>query len=160
MDTAHRLDASERELRLVTPASLVERLKHATSVLSRDVAQGVSLLEGLYHPEVRFRSPLQSVAGRPAFLAMMRRMAEGQRRIVFQIESGTESGDALFLVWRLSLAPRHLGSSLEIEGVSRCRLSEGRIVEQRDYFDLLGSASDAIPLAGSVFKKLVARFAA
>jgi len=75
-----------------------------------------------------------------------------------RIDQGVVTEQLLYGRFFLAFHPGFLGRGLEIEGVTRCRLADGLIVEQRDYYDLVSHALDAVPLAGPAFRKIIAKF--
>jgi hypothetical protein len=57
----------------------------------------------------------------------------------------------------MHLAMRGPAPAMTIDGVTHCTLRDGRITQHRDYWDLLGATMNAIPLAGTVYRALVAK---
>jgi ketosteroid isomerase-like protein len=115
----------------------------------------VDALAPLYGEDMVFQDPLQTIRGREDFLDVMRRLVERSREVAFRIESVASEGESLFASWTMELQPR-LGPRLRIEGATHARTAGGVIVGHRDYWDLLQSVTDAVPLAGAVYRSVAA----
>ena len=138
--------------------SVLAELKSGVRLLSTNVDQATAQLRELYVEELRYENPIQSVAGREAFLRLMRHMATRWAPFSMEIDEGLEAPDRVLGRFRLSFRPTFLRRTLEIEGLTRCVVRAGRIIEQRDYYDAMSSALDAVPLAGPVYRKIIAQF--
>jgi hypothetical protein len=110
----------------------------------------------LYHPDVEFYDPIQTVRGRDAFMAMNRRLIERSRRIAFVTRDVVEGGDQVFLTWLMIFAPK-LGPEVQFEGVTHIKLREGVIGYQRDYWDLVSSLLRGIPIVGGLYGKVMGK---
>ncbi len=137
---------------------LLPSLQSAVSLLTGAPEQGLAALKELYAEELRYENPIQRVQGRADFLKLMGHMATRWAPFSMRIDDGVESSDRIFGRFQLSFQPGFLGRVLEIEGLTRCVVEDGRIVEQHDYYDVVSSALDAVPLAGPVFRKIIAQF--
>jgi limonene-1,2-epoxide hydrolase len=138
--------------------SVLAELKSGVRLLSTNVDQATAQLRELYVEELRYENPIQRVAGREAFLRLMRHMATRWAPFSMEIDEGLEAPDRVLGRFRLSFRPTFLRRTLEIEGLTRCVVRAGRIIEQRDYYDAMSSALDAVPLAGPVYRKIIAQF--
>jgi hypothetical protein len=64
----------------------------------------------------------------------------------------------LFFEWEMKLSFGKYPSST-VYGLSRITLSqEGKIIQQRDYYDLWGDIFDNIPQVGKIYRKIMKRF--
>lgn len=138
--------------------SLREAVVRAFEVLGVDRQAGIARLAALYHERVRFRDPLTTLEGRERLIAAMRRHHGGMRSLRTEVLASSVTERDLFVAWRFAVELR-LGPTLTFDGVSRFRLEGGQIVEQRDYFDLLGSLMDSAPLVAPLYRRLVGLFA-
>jgi limonene-1,2-epoxide hydrolase len=141
---------------LATP--MLANLAESVALLERDTALALERLAPLYAEDLRYESPIQTLRGRDGFLRLMRHMATRFTPFSMRIDEGLESGERVFGRFRLSFKAPFLQQRLDIEGVTRCVVSNGLIVEQRDYYDALSRALDAVPLAGPVYRKIIAQF--
>jgi limonene-1,2-epoxide hydrolase len=135
---------------------LLERIRSAMERFETDPEGGIDALGELYDDHVMFRDPIQTVHGRDAVLAMNRKLVARARELRFEVEEAIASPTAVHIAWVMHLAPA-VGPTLRIEGMTRLRIEQGKIVEHFDYWDLLGAVMDTLPLAGSVYRMAVAR---
>ncbi len=107
-----------------------------------------------YHPDVIFRDSVQEIHGIEAFEAMTKRLEQRSKELKMDIVTSLMQGQTLFMEWIMTLNFKKYPSS-SIYGCSRLTLDEqGKIIEQRDYYDLWGDIFDNIPR----FNKLYRRF--
>src|SRR5512133_1731119 len=140
------------------PDSLLQQLQCSVALLATNVEQGIAQLRPLYSDDLRYENPVQRVEGVESFLRLMRHMATRWAPFTMHIDEGLESSDRIWGRFRLTFRPTFLRRSLDIEGLTRCVVANGRITEQRDYYDAMSSALDAIPLAGPAYRKIIAQF--
>jgi limonene-1,2-epoxide hydrolase len=115
----------------------------------------IDALVPYYADDVVFTDPIQTVRGRDEFVAMNRRLLSRAKHLQFDVRDMAQEGDQVFLTWTMTMQPKPVGPELRIEGVTHCVLRDGKVVIHRDYWDLLGSVMDTIPLAGTVYKAAV-----
>jgi limonene-1,2-epoxide hydrolase len=140
------------------PEPLLPQLQSAVALLATDVEQASVRLRSLYSEHLRYENPIQRVEGVDAFLRLLRHMTTRWAPFSMQIDEGLESAERIVGRFRLVFRPTFLRRTLDIEGLTRCVISDGQIIEQRDYYDVMSSAVDAVPLAGPVYRKIVAQF--
>lgn len=121
-----------------------------------DPRRALAGLTELYDDAVHFEDPLQSFDGLPAFMRMMERFVELSRSITFVVHDHAEAGEQLFLTWTMTFVPRY-GPTLVVDGVSHLRHRGGRVTSHRDYWDVVGSALDALPVAGGIYRQALKR---
>lgn len=137
--------------------SLAPRFRSAIDALNARGVDALDELLALYDASVVFEDPMQRIEGIDAFASLNRKMVEHARSMRFDVHEVVEQGGQLFATWTLHYAPK-LGPTLTIGGVTHARVRDGRIVEHRDYWDLLSSVVDVIPGATRVYKSVMARF--
>lgn len=138
--------------------AILDVLKSSVQMMGTDPERAVSELRPLYADELRYENPIQRVEGRESFLKLMSHMATRWAPFSMVIDEGLESPERIFGRFHLSFRPGFLGRTLNIEGATRCVLVGGRILEQRDYYDVVSTAIDAVPLAGPAFRKIIGQF--
>jgi limonene-1,2-epoxide hydrolase len=141
-----------------TRPSVAGSLREALELLGRDVDGGNTLLAQLYDESVVFRDPLQTVHGLDAFLAMNRRLASRAREISFSVTDMAEGSSSVFMAWTMRYAPK-VGPALHFEGTTHLKLRGGKVIEHRDYWDLLDSVTDTIPLVSRAYHGVVRHLA-
>ena len=113
----------------------------------------IDRLADLYDHDVVFRDPLQTLRGRDAFVAMNRRILARARRLSFVVASVAAGGGSVFLAWTMRYEPR-VGPTIVFEGATHARTRAGLIVEQRDYWDLLSSLAESLPIVRNLYASL------
>jgi len=79
------------------------------------------------------------------FKAMTERLTSRSQDLKMKIVNIMMEGKLLFFEWEMTLTFRQTRSSI-VYGLSRLTLNEeGKIVEQRDYYDIWGDILDNIP---------------
>jgi hypothetical protein len=78
------------------------------------------------------------------------------RRLSFDVNDAIGGQGSLFLTWTMTYEPRR-GPTLVFEGSTHARMQGGVIVEQRDYWDLLSSLAQSLPLLRGVYATLAPR---
>ncbi|MBI2393638.1 MAG: nuclear transport factor 2 family protein [Deltaproteobacteria bacterium] len=136
---------------------LAGRFRSAIDALNARGLDALDELLALYDAAVVFEDPMQKIEGIEAFAELNRKMIAHARSLRFDVHEVVEQNEQLFATWTLHYAPR-LGPSMKIGGATHVRVRDGRIVEHRDYWDLMSSVVDVIPGASRVYKSVMARF--
>ncbi len=97
-----------------------------------------------YHEDILFRDSVQEIRGIGPFTAMTRRLAERSRDLEFLIHNGVMDGNVIFIEWEMVISYKRYPKS-SVYGSSRIVLRDGKVAEQRDYYDLWGDIFDNIP---------------
>lgn len=109
-----------------------------------------------YHKDIVFQDSIQRLEGMEAFSAMTARLAKRSRKLEYVVHSGLMEGDLIFMEWEMIIAYQRFPSS-SVYGASRLRLKDGKIVYQRDYYDLWGDIYDNIPLVRRLYRWFMRR---
>lgn len=108
-----------------------------------------------YHPDILFRDSIQEVRGIEEFTAMCNRLAARSKSLRMKIHNVVKDGSIIFLEWEMILAFGKYPDS-SVYGSTRLTLHEdGRIMEQRDYYDLWGDIFDNIPRFGPLYRRFM-----
>ena len=129
------------------------QLRDVYESFERDAGLAVSHLEDLYDVGLVFRDPLQTIRGREGFLAMNRRILGRARRLGFAVHDAVGAEDSLFLAWTMTYEP-HRGPALVFEGSTHAHVRGGLVVEQRDYWDLLSTVAQSLPVVRRIYAAL------
>lgn len=113
-------------------------------------------LLSLYDENVHFRDPVHDVQGRSAFAEMNRKFLRSVRSLEIDVVDLVEGERSFFVAWTMRLTPR-VGPAVSVDGVTHVRHRDGKIVEQRDHFDMAGSALDALPGVGAAYRTIVGK---
>jgi hypothetical protein len=98
-----------------------------------------------YHESIRFHDSIQVIEGFEPFKRMCDRLSKRCKSMTMDIKNVTEEGNHLFFEWIMTTEFRRAPST-PLYGMSRLTLNEdGKIIEQRDYYDLWGDIYNGIP---------------
>jgi len=134
--------------------AMKQRYVDALEALARDGEAALPLLRELYHEQMQFEDPIQSVVGIEAFMEANRRLVRRARSISLNFGTVAVQDGHLFAVWTMTFEPR-MGPVMVFEGASHATFRDGRIAYQRDYWDLLSSTAGAVPGISMVYRRLV-----
>jgi limonene-1,2-epoxide hydrolase len=111
-----------------------------------------------YHPEIVFRDSIQTIEGIEAFTSMCHRLTRRCSSLVMDIHSIAQEDNVIIMEWTMTMVFRRLPNTA-MYGCSRLTLHEdGRIVEQRDYYDLWGDIFDRVPVLRVIYRQFMKRF--
>jgi len=107
-----------------------------------------------YDEEILFKDSIQEIRGIEEFTSMTERLAKRSKELKMKILRAVMQDNVVFIEWEMTILFKRTRRSV-LYGSSRLTLSEeGKIVEQRDYYDLWGDIFDNIP----GFRKMYRRF--
>jgi limonene-1,2-epoxide hydrolase len=110
-----------------------------------------------YDDNIYFRDSIQGIHGIAEFTAMTERLTQRSKDLKMNIVNATLNENIVFIEWEMTLSFKKYPSSV-LYGSSRLTLSkEGKILEQRDYYDLWGDIFDNIPRFGKAYRKFMVK---
>jgi limonene-1,2-epoxide hydrolase len=108
-----------------------------------------------YDDGIYFWDSVQKIYGIEEFKAMTERLIARSNNLKMDIKNIAQNGNVIFLEWEMSLSFKKYPNS-SVYGSSRVTLNErGKIIEQRDYYDLWGDIFDNIPRFGKAYRKFM-----
>jgi hypothetical protein len=108
-----------------------------------------------YDDKIFFRDSIQEIRGIKEFTAMTVRLTKRSKDLKMKIVNSAMVENIIFLEWEMTLSFKKYPSSV-LFGSSRLTLNmEGKIAEQRDYYDLWGDIFDNIPRFGKAYRKFM-----
>jgi len=108
-----------------------------------------------YDDNILFRDSIQKIRGIEEFKAMTERLTKRSKDLKMNIINAVMEENIIFLEWEMTLSFKKYPSSV-LYGSSRLTLNkEGKITEQRDYYDLWGDIFDNIPRFGKAYRKFM-----
>ncbi|MGE0075200.1 MAG: nuclear transport factor 2 family protein [Sphaerochaetaceae bacterium] len=108
-----------------------------------------------YDDGIYFWDSVQKIYGISEFKAMTERLIARSNNLKMDIKNIAQNGNIIFLEWEMSLSFKKYPNS-SVYGSSRVTLNErGKIIEQRDYYDLWGDIFDNIPRFGKAYRKFM-----
>jgi len=110
-----------------------------------------------YDDNIYFRDTIQEIHGIEDFRAMTERLTERSKDLKMKIVRAVMEENIVFIEWEMTIKFKKNPSSV-LYGTSRVTLNdEGKIIEQRDYYDLWGDMFDNSPRFGKAYRKFVIR---
>ena len=110
-----------------------------------------------YDKDIYFRDSIQEIRGIEDFTAMTERLTKRSKDLKMSIVNASMEGDIVFIEWEMTLSFKKYPSSI-LYGSSRLTINqEGKIIEQRDYYDLWGDIFDNIPRFGKAYRNFMKR---
>jgi len=108
-----------------------------------------------YDDNILFRDSIQQIRGIEKFTAMTERLTKRSKDLKMKIVNTAMVENIIFLEWEMTLSFKKYPSSI-LYGSSRITLNtEGKIAEQRDYYDLWGDIFDNIPRFGKAYRRFM-----
>lgn len=108
-----------------------------------------------YDDNIYFRDSIQELRGIEDFKAMTRRLTDRSKDLSMNILRCVQRDRDIFIEWEMTIKFKKNPSSV-LYGTSRVTLNdEGRIIEQRDYYDLWGDIFDNIPKFGKAYRRFM-----
>jgi limonene-1,2-epoxide hydrolase len=110
-----------------------------------------------YDDNIYFRDSIQQIEGIDEFKAMTERLANRSKDLKMNIVRAIKENNIVFIEWEMTIRYKKNPSSV-LYGSSRLTLTEeGKIGEQRDYYDLWGDIFDNIPRFGKAYRRFMRR---
>jgi len=110
-----------------------------------------------YADEIHFVDTVREIDGIAEFRAMVERLARRSNELRMNVLHAAMDGNIIFIEWEMTILFRKTRSSV-IHGASRLTLNEqGKIIDQRDYYDLWGDIFDNIPVFRTLYRKFMRR---
>jgi limonene-1,2-epoxide hydrolase len=111
-----------------------------------------------YHPDVVFQDSIQRIEGITEFVALCERLTKRCEKLQMEIHSMAQNGNVIFMNWTMTMVFKK-SPSTPIYGTTKLVLHpDGRIIEQRDYYDLWGDIFNGIPYFKRLYRKFMRKF--
>jgi len=108
-----------------------------------------------YASNIYFRDSIQEIRGIEPFTAMTERLTARSKDLKMHLVHTMMEKNIVFMEWEMTLSFKKYPSSV-LYGLSRLTINEeGKIAEQRDYYDLWGDIFDNIPRFGKAYRKFM-----
>ena len=107
-----------------------------------------------YHDDIVFQDSIQRIEGKEEFIALCNRLTERCQELKMDISLISQKDNVIIFDWTMTMMFKKFPST-PIFGCTKLTVHEdGRIISQRDYYDLWGDIFNGIPW----FKKPYRRF--
>lgn len=108
-----------------------------------------------YDDNIYFKDSIQAIHGIEEFRAMTERLTNRSNDLKMNIVNSVMQENIIFIEWEMTIKFKKNPSSV-LYGSSRLKLNEeGKIIEQRDYYDLWGDIFDNIPRFGKAYRRFM-----
>jgi limonene-1,2-epoxide hydrolase len=108
-----------------------------------------------YDENILFKDTIQEIRGLEEFKKMTERLAERSKELKMAVLRVVMEDRTVFVEWEMTILFKKTRTSV-IYGASRLSLNKGgKIIEQRDYYDLWGDIFDNIPAFRKPYRKFM-----
>jgi len=108
-----------------------------------------------YAEDIHFTDSIQEIHGIQPFSEMVERLTRRSSELRMAVLHSMMQGNVIFMEWEMTILFRNTRTSV-VHGASRLTLNaEGKIAEQRDYYDLWGDIFDNIPVWNKLYRKFM-----
>lgn len=117
----------------------------------------IDALKDIYSADVTFIDPIASHEGLPAVENYFSKLLKNAKFCEFDIHDVLSAGDDGFLVnWTMRFTSQRInkGKPVAVDGISRLKLADNKIIFHRDYYDLGQMVYEHVPLLGRIIKKI------
>jgi len=108
-----------------------------------------------YHPDVVFQDSIQRIEGIEEFTALCERLTKRCESLRMDIHAIAQNGNVILMDWTMTMVFKK-SPSTPIYGSTRLTLhDDGRIIAQRDYYDLWGDIFNGIPYFKGPYRRFM-----
>jgi len=126
-----------------------------TNIYNREGHPDWSGMLPYYDESILFKDTVQEIHGLENFKQMTERLSERAKNLKMVITNRARAGNIFFLEWEMTLSFKKYPDST-LYGASRVIInSAGKVIEQRDYYDLWGDIFDNIPRFNKAYRKFM-----
>jgi len=104
--------------------------------------------------DIYFKDTVQEIKGIGAFAEMTERLAKRSKNLQMIVHNSSMQDNLIFIEWEMIISYKKYPKT-SIFGVSRTTLKDGKIIEQRDYYDLWGDILDNIKFLRSGYRRFM-----
>jgi len=110
-----------------------------------------------YDENIIFKDTIQEIRGFENFKAMTERLTKRSKDLKMNLVRAAQFENDFYIEWEMTIGFKKYPNSI-LYGLSRITINEkGKIIEQRDYYDLWGDIFDNIPRFGKAYRKFMIR---
>ena len=110
-----------------------------------------------YADDIFFKDSIQELRGIEDFTAMTERLTDRSKALSMNIVRAVMHDNIIFIEWEMTITFKKSPNSV-MYGSSRVTINEeGKIAEQRDYYDLWGDIFDNVPRFNKIYRRFMAK---
>mgnify|MGYP001810219360 FL=1 len=111
-----------------------------------------------YHPDIVFQDSIQRIEGIDQFEMMCNRLTKRCESLRMDLSNVMKRGNVISMEWVMTMSFKK-SPTTPLYGVTRLTLGEdGRIIQQRDYYDLWGDIFNNIPYFKKTYRKFLSKY--
>ncbi|MFA6889730.1 MAG: nuclear transport factor 2 family protein [Bacilli bacterium] len=111
-----------------------------------------------YHENIIFQDSIQKIEGKVAFEKMCNRLTKRCKNLQMEIYSIVQSNNLVIMDWKMTMSFRFFPKK-PIYGATKLTFDlQGKIIKQRDYYDLWGDIYDGIPIFRRIYRWFMRTF--
>ena len=150
----HNLESAEQ----IEPLTVERVLELWSNTYNREGKPDWSHIFPYYHEDIIFQDSIQRIEGIAEFKALCKRLTDRCEQINMEITSVVKNDDIIFFDWKMQVIFRRWPSN-PIYGSTKLTLgADGRIIQQRDYFDLWGDIFNGIPWFHRAYRRFMHKY--
>ena len=107
-----------------------------------------------YDENIHFKDSVQETKGIRDFAEMTKRLAKRAKNLEVVVHSSSMQDNLVFAEWEMIISYRKCPKS-SIFGITRTTLKDGKIIDQRDYYDLWGDIFDNIKFFARGYRRFM-----
>jgi limonene-1,2-epoxide hydrolase len=108
-----------------------------------------------YHPDVVFQDSIQRLEGIKEFTALCERLTKRCERLDMKILSIAQDANVILMDWIMTMSFNKYPDTPVYGSTTLVLHEDGRIIAQRDYFDLWGDIFNGIPYFKKTYRKFM-----
>ena len=108
-----------------------------------------------YHPDVVFQDSVQRIEGIREFVALCERLTRRCESLQMEIVSIAGGSNFILMDWVMTMSFNKYPSTPVYGSTKLVINDDGRIIYQRDYFDLWGDIFNGIPYFKKIYRKFM-----
>jgi limonene-1,2-epoxide hydrolase len=108
-----------------------------------------------YHPDVIFQDSVQRIEGIGEFVALCERLAMRCESLQMEILHIAQGSNFILMDWIMTMSFKKYPPTPVYGSTKLILHSDGRIIYQRDYFDLWGDIFNGIPYFKKTYRKFM-----
>lgn len=126
-----------------------------TNIYNRKGRPDWSHIIPYYDNKIVFQDSIQKIRGIKDFTEMTERLVQRSQDLKMKVVHSVQNGKIIMIEWEMTLSFGKYPNST-LYGISRLTLNEhGKIIRQRDYYDLWGDIFDNIPFMKPKYRKFM-----
>lgn len=111
-------------------------------------------VDGLYGPQVVYEDPFGRVEGRVQLAEHYKKLLAGVQNLAVDVKEEFVSADETVAIWTMTFSHKSLngGEPVVVDGVTHVRIVDGKVVGQKNYFDLGEMVYEKTTIVGSIVR--------